>query len=112
MNKLDQDRRTAPRRVLRTRASLASKDGLRLDVRTLDLSSAGMGILSDGPLVPGSIFVLRCLVPSGGARKELVVSARVIHSVFSGAEGGFIVGLAFVEPSVEVAQLVASVLRC
>lgn len=93
------------------REARSEKNGLQLDVRTLDLSTSGIGILSDGPLVIGTNFVIRCLVPTGGARKELVASARVIHSVFSGTEGSFVVGLAFVAPSAEVTELVATALR-
>lgn len=109
MNGPKDERRTAARQVLRTKAQLLFAQGLVLDARTLNISATGMAIVTDGPIAPGTSFALRCHVLLNGARQELVVSVRVAHSVFSNSDGGFVVGLSFAAQSTEAAQLIAAV---
>lgn len=85
--------------------------GLLLDARTLNISATGMGIVTDGPIAPGTTFALRCHLQVNGSRAELVTPVRVMHSVFSSSEGGFVVGLSFSGQSPEAARLVAASLK-
>jgi hypothetical protein len=110
MNTPKDERRNATRQVLRTKAKLVFAQGLVLDARTLNVSTTGMAIATDGPMAPGTSFALRCYVPVNGARMELVTQVRVVHSVFSSSEGGFVIGLLFSGQSPEAASLVAAVL--
>lgn len=62
MSSSPEDKRSAPPQVLRTTAQLLLQGGLLLDVRTLNLSSSGMAIVTDGPDSPGATFMLRCFI--------------------------------------------------
>ncbi|KQY88268.1 PilZ domain-containing protein [Pelomonas sp. Root1444] len=104
------DRRSGSRQVLRTKAQLLFQEGLLLEARTLNLSISGMAIVADGPVAPGTTFALRCFLPVAGSKVELVTQARVVHSIFSNAEGGFAIGIVFVKPSVEVLSLISRAL--
>lgn len=105
------EKRSAPRQVLRTKAQLLLQGGLLLNARTLNLSSSGMAIVTDGPIAPGTTFMLRCLIGPGGTKAELITKVRSVHSVYSRAEAGFVTGLAFVSLSVSANELITSALR-
>ncbi len=91
-----QERRSGPRLRLRTNAFLLLPDGRRLEVRTLDISGGGMGIVADVDLRSGSLFGLSLslpLRPRGQAQFE--VRVQVVNCVFDGTERGFRIGLEF-----------------
>lgn len=68
------------------------------EVRTIDLSAGGMGIVASANPRPGTVLSIRFAVPLGSRGQAMFESkARVVHSVFSSAESGFKVGLSFVE---------------
>lgn len=102
------DRRGAVRRVLRTKVQLLVREGLVMDARTLNISESGMAIVSDGPLVPGLMLTLRCLPIAAGLRQELITQARVVHCVFSNADGSVAIGLLFVSPSAQAMATISS----
>jgi c-di-GMP-binding flagellar brake protein YcgR len=95
-----EERRTAERKGLRVKATVILGQAQAFEVRTLDLSATGMGIVAQANPKPGMILVVRFLIPlrpSGYSPFE--AKARVVHSVFSSAESGFKVGLSFTELS-------------
>lgn len=110
MSAPNDDRRQATRKVLRAKVQLLLRNSLLLDARALNLSISGMAIAADGPIAPGTAVALRCFLPLGGSKMELLTQARVVHSVFSNAEGGFAIGLVFVDLSAEATGLIARVL--
>ncbi|MGM9480245.1 PilZ domain-containing protein [Roseateles sp. NT4] len=70
-----------------TKIQLHIREGLLMDARTLNISESGMAIVTDGPLVPGLVLTSRCHLLVAGERVELATQVRVVHSVFSNADG-------------------------
>lgn len=100
------ERRVDPRKTLRANAELLV-DGRRLEVRTLDISTSGMGIASSiNPRIDQtfSILLAPADAPRGPARIEVAVT--VVHSILTRAEGGFKVGLRFGHLSPAASDLV------
>lgn len=110
MSTSKEELRGAVRRVLRTKVQLLVRAGLLMDARSLNISESGMAIVTDGPLAPGLVLTLRCFLLVAGERVELITQARVVHSVFSNAEGGFAVGLAFVNLTAQAMSTLKSAL--
>lgn len=104
-----EERRIAPRRILRTRVQVVLTTGPGLSARSLNISSTGMAVIADAPIASNTTLALRCLLPLAGAMHEFVAQAQVMHSVFSSAEGGFIVGVRFLALSPPMAALAATV---
>ena len=105
------ERRADPRKALRANAELLV-EGKRLEVRTLDISTSGMGIAATiNPRVNQSlsIFLAPADAPRGPARIEMPVS--VVHSILTQAEGGFKVGLRFGQLSPAALDAVKKYLR-
>lgn len=97
MAKSGAERRQTKRRLLRTDAVILFDPTHTLKVRTLDISAEGIAIVTSGNPNPGITLRIRFPVPSmTGGHKTLETQARVVHSIYSGAEGGFAVGLHFV----------------
>lgn len=87
---------------MRTRVKLVLNTGLAMDARSLNLSTTGMAIVADGPIAANTQLVLRCVLPLSGAMHEFVASVRVVHSIYSSSEAGFVIGLVFqtLDPSI------------
>lgn len=100
------ERRAADRRALRTPA-VVTLGAQEFEVRTLDISPGGLGIVAGANPRPGTTFQIRFklpLKPRGALPVALPV--RVVHAVFSADEGGFKVGLMFLQLPPEVAQAI------
>ena len=110
MSTPNDERRLAARQVLRTKAQLLLPQGLVMDARTLNISTTGMAIVTDGPIVAGTTLTLRCHLLVNGTRSELITPVRVVHSVFSNSDGGFVLGLVFGAQSADAARLFAAAL--
>ena len=98
MSASDEERRKTERKSLRTRATVILGQAQAFEVRTLDISAGGMGIVAQANPPPGVVLTVRFmfpLKPSGYAPFE--ARARVVHSVFSSVESGFKVGLSFID---------------
>jgi c-di-GMP-binding flagellar brake protein YcgR len=105
------ERRGDPRRALRANAELLVAGG-KLEVRTLDISTSGIGIAASiNPRVNQTFSILLAPVedPRGTARIEMAVS--VVHSILTQAEGEFKIGLRFGQLSPAALELVKKYLR-
>ena len=105
------ERRADPRKALRANAELLV-EGRRLEVRTMDISTSGLGIAASfNPRVDQtfSIFLAPADSPRGTVRIEMPVT--VVHSILTQAEGGFKVGLRFGQLSPAARDAVKKYLR-
>ena len=105
------ERRAAPRKTLRANAELLV-NGQRVAVRTIDISSSGMGIAASiNPRVnqPFSMLLAPPDAPRGTARIEVAVT--VVHSILTRADGEFNVGLRFGLLSPAASELVKKYLQ-
>ena len=91
-----ENRRKSERRILRTQAHADFPGYQPVAIRTLDISEGGMAIVAPLNFKPGTAFQIRFNVPvlSKGVL-AFTASVKVMHSVFSSAEDGFKIGLAF-----------------
>jgi c-di-GMP-binding flagellar brake protein YcgR len=103
-----QDRRQHPRRLLSGAGYLILPDRPVLEIHTLDISLGGVGAVS--PLnLPHE---LKCELHFTLAREPrgvdiLATPVRVTHSILSGREHGFLLGLQFVNLNGNAAATIA-----
>lgn len=91
-----EDRREHERKPLRIAAQVLLPNAQVFDVRMLDISAGGAGILAPANPQKGTQFVLRVAIPkrpTGNTPCDLPV--EVTHSIFSSVENGFKIGLRF-----------------
>lgn len=92
------ERRVHLRRVLRNNALLLLPGDKTLEVRTVDISAGGMGILVDVNPPQGATFSIRVSLPlKSKGYKVFETRVQVMHSVYGSAEGYFKVGLRFID---------------
>ncbi len=91
------ERRADPRKPLRANAELLI-GGEHISVRTLDISTSGIGVSTSINPRSGQTGSL-LLAPPGAPRGSsfVAVPVTVVHSILSRGEGGFKVGLRFAE---------------
>lgn len=105
------DRRITERRLLRTNATVILGASHAFTVRTIDVSTGGMGIVAQANPRPGTMLAIRFVLPlRPTGQMQFEAKARVVHSVFSSSEAGFKVGLSFVDLTPDAAAGVASFL--
>jgi c-di-GMP-binding flagellar brake protein YcgR len=94
------ERRQAPRRLLRRPATILLPGEQQLQVRSLDISSGGMGIVAPANPPIGMACGIRFQVPGPNAAPVVVQTrVKVMQSTWSTADDGFKVGLQFQELS-------------
>jgi c-di-GMP-binding flagellar brake protein YcgR len=94
------DRRKFRRTPFRSHAELFVPKHEPMKVRTVDLSSGGVGIVGSLNLPPGVVCEIHLhfrRVPYG--MDDIVMQTRTAYCVLSGKEQGFLMGLQFIEPS-------------
>lgn len=101
------NRRQSERKSLRSKALLQFSGRSGLEVRTLDVSASGMAIVAPSNLPSAAVCIVQLVLPLKKGRFPLQVNARVVHSIFSGTESGFKVGLQFLGPSPNMAAALA-----
>lgn len=108
----DVERRKAIRKPLRGNAQLIMAGRPPIAVRMANLGLGGMSILSLESLPLKVPCTLRFSIQlKGGGEAPVEVEAVVLHSVFSGTEGGFIkVGLQFRNLGANAASVIANFL--
>ena len=90
------NRRKSERRILRIQAIAECPGHQPLAIRTLDISAGGMVIVAPLNLKPGSTFQIRLNLPVLPVDVvPFAASVKVMYSVFSSAEGGFKISVAF-----------------
>ncbi|MFY7855817.1 MAG: PilZ domain-containing protein [Rubrivivax sp.] len=100
------ERRREERRALRVPARVSLGPGQVFEVRTLDVSPSGLGIVASANPRPGLTFKIEFVLPmrpSGALNVE--ATAKVMHSVLARDQGGFKIGLQFasLSPGAEAA---------
>ena len=84
--------------MLRRVATLLLPGNQTLDVRTIDISTGGMGIIASANPPIGMACGLRVALPGGTAGTvTLELRVKVRQSMFSAKDDGFKVGLGFVD---------------
>lgn len=63
--------------------------------RTVDISTSGICLLLEGPLVAGESCVVAFEAPVNGTVRKVMVSAKAVYSIYSGE--GFRIGFQFVQ---------------
>ena len=76
-----------PRKVLRCRAQLLLADGTGFDVRTIDITSAGMSVMSQHGIAPGSRCSLVFALPLRGALQMILAEVKIVYATVVGTEG-------------------------
>ncbi len=105
------DRRVHERKKFRSTAQLLLL-GRKFDVRTLDISVSGVGIIcSTNPAAKTPCSIRLSLPMKSSGLRLLELQAMVVHSVFSSANDGFSVGLLFVAPSAEATDVISGYMR-
>jgi len=106
------ERRQHERRILRTLAQLVFKDHAPVTVRTLDISTGGLGFVTDANPPLGLVLQLKLRIPRRPEGfDEHLVSGQVTHCAYCRQEGGFKVGLAFVQPSASFQSCVQAFMK-
>lgn len=85
------------RRIMRCRATMHLRDGASVSVRTIDISTMGLSLMSPQTLSAGQVCELRFELAVKGKLHDIRAGARVVYNTCQGVEG-FRLGLAFTEP--------------
>jgi hypothetical protein len=83
------------RKVLRCRAQLQLDAGVTIQVRTIDISTAGMSMMSLHCVAAGVTCRVLFQLPAGGQLHEVAADARVIYT--RQGNDGFRLGLRFTD---------------
>lgn len=106
------ERRSSQRKLFSTTACLTCQDDARVQGRTLDISSTGMAVVM--PLSPalGLICMIAFSVPTAARQsKKIEIAGRIIYSILSGPQGGFRLGLEFMDIPVDIASAIQAFIR-
>ena len=106
------ERRSSQRKLFSTTACLTCQDDACVHGRTLDISLTGMAVVM--PLSPalGLIYMIVFSVPTAARQsKKIEITGRTIYSILSGPQGGFRVGLEFVDISVDIISAIQAFIR-
>ena len=98
------DRRAAHRKVLRQAASMIQGDTAR-QVKTWDLGTDGMCLLTSKPIPPGSRRQVTFDIPLPGKTTTVTVDVKVVYSSYAGP-GEFKVGTIFIGLDQEVVNTI------
>ncbi len=101
------ERRQHERKSLRSSAQLVLPNQAPLEVRTVDLSVGGMGVVAAANLAPRLTCLVRVVVPLKPKGVTVIeAQAQVAHGVLSSSHAGFLVGLQFVGISAATAAAI------
>ena len=98
------EHRQSTRKVLKVPAIVVLDGDKPLRVRTLNISSSGLGIVTPSMLPVGKKGQIHFIVYLGGKKLELSAAIRVVYCVFSDQE--FKAGVQFVSMSKAVADAI------
>ncbi|NML15796.1 PilZ domain-containing protein [Azohydromonas caseinilytica] len=101
------DRRQVDRKAFRSLGLLRLPSRQVLEVRTVDISVGGMGVVAPWNLQRDLCCDIRLRAPVMSAGMDfLVLRCRVAHSILSGKADGFMIGLEFLDPPAAVLDVV------
>lgn len=111
MSESGAERRVDVRKPFRSPAFLAVPGRPPASVRTVDISSGGVGILSADNPPPKTVCTVRLALPVKGRGTVVFdVQARVAHSIYSSKGGGFQIGLQFTQLTPDLAAAIVGYL--
>lgn len=103
------DRRRAGRKMFRTFARLVSPSGNHVSIRTYDIGLGGIAIIMPTNMQLNSrCQVIFDIYGSDRRVSKICVSGRVIHSILSAKEDGFIIGLEFLDLEASARNVIMS----
>jgi c-di-GMP-binding flagellar brake protein YcgR len=92
----DGERRQTERKPLSVRVRFTPTGCPEMEVRSVDISTTGMSVVSDLNLAASTACNVAFSLPQGdGTQFKVALSARVAHSTYSGQRMGFVNGLQF-----------------
>lgn len=105
------ERRQARRAILRTNVQLFMPDNKLIEGRSIDISSGGIGLVSDFTLKAGlQVTVAFTMLGVDNKPKRYTVAATVANCVLSGEMGGFRLGLLFRNPGSDISKAISDYL--
>lgn len=104
------DQREARRKSVRGIGNMRFQPSYDVEIRMLDVSTKGLGVVAAINIPPGSSGLVRFPVPGPDARPLWYeVKATVVDCVLSGGEQGFRIGLRFTDNMPGAARLAIEV---
>ena len=101
------DRRSGERKTFRAPALLRLPDRQIIEVRTFDISVGGIGVVTPMNLRQDAICDIRVRPPLFVEGLEVLLArGRIAHSILSGKEKGFLIGLEFMGLHAAMADLI------
>jgi hypothetical protein len=95
---LGPERRRVERKVFRGSAHLLLPSRELVQVRTIDISPGGIGLVAPSNLPADIVCEVRFRAPLQGERLEMLLArGRIAYSILSGKENGFLVGFQFTD---------------
>ena len=92
----EDERRQVERKPLRVRVRMTLAGKPDMEVRAVDVSTAGMSLVVDVNLPPATSCNLTFLLPlPDGGMHPVQVAAVIAHCTYSGQRMGFVIGLQF-----------------
>ena len=98
------NQRVAPRVVFHRKGHLVGPDGRPIPIKTFDISSSGIGLLSPHPIEAKQIFALNVFTLHN-ALPEIAVQGLVAYCMLSGTQG-YRVGLQYTSMPPQVKSLI------
>lgn len=109
---LGPERRRADRKLFRGPAQLLLPTREIQQVRTLDISLGGIGLVTSSNLPRDAVCDIKFRAPLLADRIEMLMArGRIAYSVLSGKENGFLVGLQFTEIAPSVLALIRQYMK-
>ncbi|WP_298232721.1 PilZ domain-containing protein [uncultured Azohydromonas sp.] len=101
------DRRLGERKKFRAPALLRLPDRQVIEVRTFDISVGGIGVVTPMNLRQDVVCDIRVRPPILSEGMEVLLArGRIAHSILSGKEKGFLIGLEFVEIASSMREII------
>jgi c-di-GMP-binding flagellar brake protein YcgR len=92
----DGERRQTERKPLSVRVRFTPAGRPEMEVRSVDISTTGMSVVSDLNLAASTACSVAFSLPQAdGSSYKVTLTARVAHSTYSGQRMGFLNGLQF-----------------
>lgn len=108
----DSERRQAERKLFSTRMRLGLPGRPEIEVRSIDIGTGGMGMVSELNLAPGTPCNLAFSLPQpDGSWHKAQVAGTVAYSTYSSKRNGFVNGVRFMGMSAALLAAVEAYLR-
>ena len=106
------ERRSSQRKFFSTSACLTRQDDACVQGRTLDISLTGMAVVMPFSPALGLVCKIAFSVPTAARQsKRVEIAGRTIYSILSGPQGGFRIGLEFMDISMDVVSVIQAFIK-